>query len=248
MGFDISFHPIAESELKEWYFDVLEDETKIDALGERFEIEAPFVDKYKELMRIGRATAPDEIFDKTHAYYAAVAQGFFRPYFYIRGAAFTFVIDDNLDYVRYVKPWEAILGYEIAQPVMNRIIENYCGGVYIPPDSVAQLLADIETDEEIRANVSEVFSEGTLDVFLKALRYAKEHGLGLLEAAEVIEPNPLDLNDSICYSNLYNCDTDGPLLFAEIAAQQIAEAIAIDNANTDKNSGGFFKRLFKKKG
>ncbi|MDR1082841.1 MAG: hypothetical protein LBL27_03110 [Coriobacteriales bacterium] len=68
----------------------------------------------------------------------------------------------------------------------------------------------------------------------------------------------MDLNDFVCYSNLFNCDTDGALLYAGIAAQhaqQVAEAIAItensDNndaqTNQPKQEGGFFKRLFKGK-
>ena len=41
----------------------------------------------------------------------------------------------------------------------------------------------------------------------------------------MVEPNPIDLNRSESFSNLFNCDTQGALIYAEIAAQQIGEAI-----------------------
>ncbi|MFQ7474276.1 hypothetical protein [Anaerotignum sp.] len=38
---------------------------------------------------------------------------------------------------------------------------------------------------------------------------AAELGAGLLEATEVVEPNPIHPNESTSYSNLYHCDRDG---------------------------------------
>lgn len=253
MGFDVSFHPIRETELKEWYFDALADEAKADELGARFGLDPFYVEKYGDTLRAGRAVTADESFDKTHAYYAAVAQGFFRTYFYIRGGAFTFVMEEKPEYASYTKPWTEILGREITQPAENRITENYCGGVYIPADQVSRLLAGIEENEQTRADMLKVFGGGTLDVFLKALRYAKENGLGILEATEVVEPNPMDLNASQCYSNLFNCDRSGPLLYAETATKQLAEATAFFESKRDareqapENKGGFFKKFFGRK-
>ena len=60
-------------------------------------------------------------------------------------------------------------------------------------------------------------------IFLKALRYASSKQLGLLEATEVVEPNPLDLDGSSCYSNLLNCDPAGAFLYREAALAQLAE-------------------------
>jgi hypothetical protein len=250
MGFDMSYHPITETELKEWYFDVLEDRSRLGVLCERYGIDPANADKYKGLIDIALETTQNDSFDKTHAYYAAVAQGFFRTYFYIRDADFSSVIIKDPGYARYTRPWQAVLGREIAQPVKNQVFENYCGGVSIPPDAVVRLLDDIENDDGVRADVSEVFYDETLGLFIKALRYAKEHGLGILEAAEVIEPDPLNLNGSVCYSNLLNCDTEGALHYAALAQRQIAEAIAAHQASGDaqagqqKQKGGFLKRFF----
>jgi hypothetical protein len=252
MGFDVSYHPVSEAELKEWYFDALTDETMVDILIERFEIASFCRQRYQDIVQAGRDTAPNQSFDKTHAFYAAVVQGFFRTYFYIRGGAFTFVLEEKPEYRGYTMPWAEILGREITQPVKNQIVENYCGGVYIPAGQVTRLLADITSSEQVRADLLKVFGEGTLDVFVLALEYAQENGLGLLEATEVVEPDPLDLENSLTYSNLYNCDTTGPLLYADIAARQLAEVIAAQEADNTKKKdsqqgGGFFKNLFGKK-
>ncbi|MDR3300580.1 MAG: hypothetical protein LBU43_11445 [Candidatus Accumulibacter sp.] len=249
MGFDVSYHPISESEIKEWYFDALEDDKVIDVLAARYGIKDFYRDKYRSTISIGRGTKPDESFDKSHAFYAAVVQGFFRTYFYIRGGAYSFVIEENPDHVRYTKPWTEILGREIMQPVKNRIVENYCGGVYIPVDQVSRLLSDIDSDAGIRAYLENgVFGAGTLEIFLKALRHAQSGGFGLLEATEVVEPNPLNLNRSKSYSNLFNCDREGPQRYAGIAARQIAEAMAQPQSKAKEvKTGGFFSNLFQKK-
>jgi hypothetical protein len=254
MGFDVSYHPVSEAEMMEWYFGALEDDTRIDELAKKYGIDDFYREKYRDTINVGRQATAEEYFDKSHSYFAAIVQGFFRTYFYIRGGAFTFAVEADPSYGRYTKSWANILGREIEQPVANKIIENYCGGVYIPAGQVSRLLEDIETDSDIRAELEgEVFGEGTMTVFLKALRHAREHGLGLLEATEVVEPNPTDLNASTSYSNLFNCDRDGPLLYAETARKQIAQAIAASekdkgNAANDpskKKRGGFFRNLFK---
>ena len=65
----------------------------------------------------------------------------------------------------------------------------------------------------------------TLPVFLKALLHAKKERLGLLEATEVVEPNPMDLRSTNCRSYLMNCDMDGVMIYAETAKHQLEEAI-----------------------
>ena len=73
-----------------------------------------------------------------------------------------------------------------------------------------------------------------LPAFLDALNYACELEIGLLEATEVVEPNPLDLNKSSSYSNLFNCDTKGAIIYAQTAVQQIREAV--EQEETGKKS------------
>jgi hypothetical protein len=261
MGFDVSYHPISEAELKDWYFSALEDDFKVDLLGAQYRIDPFYIEKYRGVIKAGRDAASDSYFDKTHAFFAAIVQGFFRSYFYTRGAAFSSLVDAAPSCQRFTKSWEDILGREIGQPVQNRIVENYCGGVYIPAEQVKLLLDEIGQDTGLRGQATEFFGDGTIEVFLKALDFAAKNDLGILEATEVITPDPLDLNKSQSYSNIYNCDKDGVLLYADTTARQIAEAIAAEEQQgteptddalaQDKDEGdkaaqrpGFLKRLF----
>ena len=69
-----------------------------------------------------------------------------------------------------------------------------------------QLLKDMEQDPKVLEDLEELWSNGQIAVLKKALSVAAELGVGLLEATEVVEPNPISLNDSTSYSNLYHCD------------------------------------------
>ncbi|MNI03785.1 hypothetical protein D3C73_566930 [compost metagenome] len=84
-------------------------------------------------------------------------------------------------------------------------------------------MEDYHNKVEIKSELDQLFSEGRISIFLKALNFAKEHGLGLLEATEVVEPQPFDLNESKSYSNLFNCDKEGPLLYQAAAFEQIKD-------------------------
>lgn len=118
---------------------------------------------------------------------------------------------------------------EFSGEIHNEIVENYCCGAYLNADNVRKLLRDYEADGEIKEAIDEFYAQN-LPVFLKALNLAAELEVGLLEATEVVEPNPIDLNRSESFSNLFNCDTQGALIYADIAAQQIGEAIECSKA------------------
>jgi hypothetical protein len=247
MGFDVSYHPISEAEIYEWYFDKLNNREAARALAQRHGMATLYADKYLDILRIGAQTEPDELFEKAHGLYIAVVQGFFRRYFYTRGAAFTFLIEADAAFRRYTKPWADILRTAVPNPAKSMIIENYSSGVFIPPEQVKQLLSDYEQVPEAKAKLDETFSHGRIAVFLKAARYAAENGLGLLEATEVVEPDPLNLNKSGSYSNLLNCDTEGPLLYqretvAQLQALQSRAPATQPQASQRKKR--FFSKLF----
>lgn len=110
-------------------------------------------------------------------------------------------------------------------PIQNRIIENYCSGVYLSRDQVTQLLRDLEQEPKVMEDLGGVWSDGQLAVLKKALVTAAELGVGLLEATEVVEPNPIRPNESTSYSNLYHCDRDGVYLYIDTVSRQIKDAI-----------------------
>lgn len=271
MGFDISYHPIKLEQMEEWYFNRLDevkngDYSKIQDIAKKAGIEEFYIDKYIDTMKVAAGTSPDDNFEKTHAFNIAVVQGFFLPYHYNRGTGFSFLIEENPGMAKYTTPWQNIIPQSIKCPIEGKIFENYCGGVFISPEQVNAILSDYETDDKIK-NIIDNFFEQNLPAFIKALKYSSENGLGLLEATDVVEPNPTDLNKTTSLSNLFNCDPEGAFIYQETALKQIEEYLKAHGNNSDPNEamnnagynrtvhtekdteskkGGFFKKLFKK--
>ena len=75
-------------------------------------------------LRVGAGTEPDELFDKSHGFYIAVIQGFFRDYYYTRGSGFSFLIEEKPEYARYFTSWEQVVPTAFPNPAENQIIEN----------------------------------------------------------------------------------------------------------------------------
>ena len=204
MGYDVSFHPISPEEMREWYFTPLTwiqqgQEEKVLALAAQHGMEDFYAEKYLNTLRVGAETESNELFDKSHGFYIAVIQGFFRDYYYTRGSAFSFLVEQKPEYARYFTSWEQITPVSFPNPMQNRIIENYCSGVYLSPDQVIQLLKDMEQDPKVLEDLEGLWSNGQIAVLKKALSAAAKSGVGLLEATEVVEPNPISPNESTSY-------------------------------------------------
>ena len=238
MGYDISYHAIGKDEISQWYFKPLKlaqkgDFEAIAKIAREAGMDEFYVEKYAESFRSALQYGTQRIFNKTHGFHLAVAQGYFREYFYTRGTAFSFLAEQNSKFKPYISDWREVLPAEFlaefSGEIHNEIVENYCCGAYLGADNVQNLLRDYETGGEVKSAVDEFYAQNS-PVFLNALNSAAELGVGLLEATEVVEPNPIDLNRSESFSNLFNCDQQGALIYAEIAAQQIGEAIGRSKA------------------
>ena len=121
MGYDVSFHPISPEEMREWYFTPLTwirqgQEEKVLALAAQHGIEDFYAEKYLDTLRVGAETESDELFDKSHGFYIAVIQGFFRDYYYTRGSAFSFLVEEKPEYERYFTPWAQVVPAVLSQP------------------------------------------------------------------------------------------------------------------------------------
>lgn len=238
MGFDVTWHPISQVEMHQWYFDRLLEARQGDyaaamklaeqhQMGQGAGYQEVCKKGYRDLLEQGSRLGPEDPFDKTHSFILAMVQGMFRTYYYTRGGIYSALAEMVPQMAEYTLPFQEILGDRLqAQlhlgPIRNRVYENYCGGVYIPETQVPRLLADYE-EGEIEGPLKQCFGS-TLPVFLKALLHAKKMGLGLLEATEVVEPNPLDLAATTCRSYLMNCDPGGVMIYAETAKHQAEEA------------------------
>jgi len=200
-------------------------EEKVLALAAQHGMEDFYAEKYLDTLRVGAGTEPDELFDKSHGFYIAVIQGFFRDYYYTRGSAFSFLVEEKPEYARYFTPWAQVTPTAFPNPAENQIIENYCAGVYLSPKQVVQLLRNLEQDPKVCEDLERIWSNGQLAVLKKALTAAAELSVGLLEATEVLEPNPIRPNESTSYSNLYHCDRDGVYLYIDTVSTQLADVI-----------------------
>lgn len=234
MGFDVSWHPISQKEMFRWYFDPLEkvrigDFSSLQFIAEEYQLgkaaghEEVCLARYREIMETAAQVQPGDSFDKTHSFILAAVQGLFRTFYYTRGSLYSDLAAERPEMAAYTTPFQVILGDRLQNPVENRIFENYCGGVYIGENQVPQLLDDYSSGR-VKDSLESRFGS-TLPVFLKALNHAKGEGLGLLEATEIVEPNPIDLPATTCRSYLMNCDFDGVAIYAAAAKAQLEAAI-----------------------
>lgn len=248
MGFDVTWHPISQVEMHQWYFDRLEEARRGDyvtamRIANQYRIGQAAGDQeycrraYRGMLEQGAQMKPGDPFDKTHSFILAMVQGMFRTYYYTRGGIYSALAEMMPEMAEYTLPFQEILSSRLRAgigvgTIRNRIFENYCGGVYIPEKQVPLLLADYEAGR-VEEQLKQCFGN-TLPVFLKALLHAKREGLGLLEATDVVQPDPLNLEATTCRSYLTNCDLDGVKLYAERARHQLEQAVKAEREAAKK--------------
>ena len=254
MGFDVTFHAIKEDEIQKCYFDVLDNKEDVLKLGEEYQIDEFYVGKYKEIMDYIRENVKEgnfKHFDTTHGLNIAIIQGFLRKYFYTReGVLSGFIEDDKISLENYSKPWKEIIpdSYKNME-IEDKLWENYSSGVFIPYENLIKFKEQVLQNEELRKYMAEnIFENGTIDVFEKAVSYAIENECGLLEATEVIIPHPFQQDETECYSNLYNCDEDGIFLYKKFVEEQMKKLNAeIKNVEPEEMENAFENIVTRKK-
>lgn len=246
MGWDITYHPVKADEVHSIYFQGLTDPNHIDSIIEMFSVDEFYAEQLRMRFEEARGIEEEVPFNKGHAFYTAIILGFLRKHYYIRGGAFSFLTDDAV-IATYLGDWKTLIPEDYREKkIENQLTENYCGGVYLPHAALKKLREDYQTIPHVKEKMDEAFSHGRLDIFWKAVDDAIENGLGLIEAAEVVEPNPLNLDASRSLSNLFNCSPDGAILYSEAVATQLNEAIEKQKTESPSPQKGFFSRLFGK--
>ncbi len=230
MGYDVSYHPIREEEMHEWYFNRLEEIQKgttkqAEKIAKSAGMEEFYRDRYIELLKQAAEQFTGEgLFEDTHGYALAAIQGFFKTYYYTRGSSLTDLIGEHEAFASFTTPITTALGFIPKERVHGRLPANYAAGVWLSARNVEDLLQALEQDVSIKEAFENYYYDGQAKVVIKALNAAKEAKAGLLEASEIVEPNPLDLNSSRSISNLFNCDPEGALLYQEVALEQLRDA------------------------
>ncbi len=230
MGYDVSFHPISPDEMREWYFTPLTwiqqgQEEKVLALAAQHGIEDFYAEKYLDTLRVGAETEPNELFDKSHGFYIAVIQGFFRDYYYTRGSAFSFLVEEKPEYARYFTPWAQVTPAAFPNPAETESSKTTAPVYTCLRIRLCSFSGIWSRTTKCWRIWRRIWSNGQLAVLKKALSAAAELGAGLLEATEVVEPNPIRPNESTSYSNLYHCDRDGVYLYIDTVSAQLADVI-----------------------
>lgn len=234
MGFDISYHPIRKDQIDQWFFEPLQalkngESSLVQKVADEQSAQNKsfFAEKYIDVMRAISSKDSKVPSEKTILYGMAVISGFFTTYQYVRGTAYSFLLEEHPEMGKYCSPWKAFLPDWIAAPEHECITENYSSGIYMNPSQVKDLLTDYETKTTV-SQILEDFFESNLEVFLTALRQAATSDAGIMEATEVIEVNPFDLNNSVCYSDIMLCDPQGAFIYQKVAEEQVKEATGMD--------------------
>ena len=230
MDLSVSYHPISQEQMKQWYFDAFEDMGAVSALKLRVpdeqlkehtleEVEAYYMDKYKSMIARSRELEYDN-FNKWHAYFLAITQGFFEKFYFVHGCAISSILDNEF-HDTYVSDWAKIVPSEYVEDlhVTNKLQGAFSGGVYIAPEQVKQLLNDYENDPLIQEIMDEQFEGKKIEVILEALKYASQNNQGVLEATKVIDQSDELFQEPSCFSNLFNCD----VLSAAVYTKELAD-------------------------
>ena len=274
MGFDITYHPISIEEMNKWLFEPVEALNNGDDSVLKRVIESQpddfYAEKYEFILKDIASRYTEFPSEKGLLYAMANCIGLFHKYQYVRGSAFSFLIEREAVMDKYHTPWKDVIPGWVPEPESDLIAENYSSGIFIGPDKVKELLADNQSDETVHSILLNLFGERNLEVFLKALNDAADTNSGLIEAAEVMEVNPFDLNQSSCYSDIRNCDPEGAFIYQDVAMEQLKDATGMNtdeiaqkvvyqktdidipdikekNEKASESKKGILSRLFKKK-
>ena len=230
MDYSVSYHPISEEQMREWYFDVFDDLGAATDLtvkipkeqlkhDDREELEAYYKNKYLEMVKRSRELDYGN-FNKWHGYFLAIVQGFFEKFYFVHGAELS-SIHDLAFKKAYITPWDQVIDGDFLDGLDfdSKLNGAFSGGAYMSAGQVKQLLLDYENDTEIKEILDEQFEGRKIDVLMAALKYASENNQGLLEASKVIEPGEELFEEPECYSNLFNCDVISAAVFTSELAE-----------------------------
>lgn len=198
----ISYHPISEKEIHNWYYNmdfslILDDVnyTMIKtARAEKMDDES--LKKYIKTMKKAVKTENNAVFDSTHGFFIAKIQTYFRQAFSVN-VSFSTLIKKKESFKQYTKPWEEILERTADFTFLNSLTtDKPSSGIYIPSEKIIELLKDYKANLIVKKEIDDFFGSST-NAFIESLNYAKDNNLGLLEANAIWEPEVTNIsNDS----------------------------------------------------
>ena len=188
----ISYHPISEKEIHDWYIDmnfslILDDVNyNLIKTARASNMSDDKLKKYIKTMKNAVKTDVNAVFDTTHGFYLAKIQTYFRECFTV-DAIFSDLIKENEKYLGYTKTWQSIIEPKNSFSFLNTLSPTKSSGIYIPADKVVELLKDYELNLLVKKDFIRFFDKEKLTQFIDALQFAKDNDLGLLEANGVLK-------------------------------------------------------------
>jgi len=199
VGYDVTFHPVSAVELQRFVFDLVDKPALAAAraaeISKVAKKRAELIDIFGHLSEFAADAAKDrDAFGNTIAFAAAAVAGFLHPYWYARGSALTFLCIAKLAKPSEVPfmPLPRCAKGKVAKLKDGSggfLTDNYTASGFLPPEAIAGVEALLDRLLAKRAKkLAEVFDDDGLDAVRRALRYAREHGLGMIEATDAIVP------------------------------------------------------------
>jgi hypothetical protein len=192
MGFDVTFHPIGKQELEHFVLDVLGDPQLAFARAKELTYDSVkqqvVVDVYRHFpkWRAEWKKDPDTI-ARTLAFGAAAIAGHLHPYWYSRGGSISFVAMNTSGFPHGFRTWEQLAPAIVPAGGPSLVIENYSASGFVDPSQLPALRAALD-DPQHRAAVDEHLGAAGRKALGHAIDYALAHGLGLLEASDIVVP------------------------------------------------------------
>lgn len=211
MGYDVTFHPVSLEEVQYFIFDMfdrpkLADE-RASVLTRNTEKRERVLALYKDLWQWRDVAAWEEErrFGRTVGYLTAALCGFLHPYWYARGGPISFMLPFDPRVRDLFRPWPEVghgLVSRMPDSADGLLLTNYDASGFIVPAKIPTLelvVLDIgrrlvagELDPQVEMTpygpLIRGFSDEGLQGLLKAIEYAEKHGLGMMEACDVVIP------------------------------------------------------------
>lgn len=201
MGYDITFHPVSLDDLRYFVFDVADQpdlaESRAAELA-RDDVEVTqILDLYglfptwMEKAQTGQAGVAE-----TFAFACAAIAGYRHPFWFARGCACAFLLPMAPELAGLFQPVPTIATGAVSilpDPSGGVLPGNNAAGGILPRDRFDDLRTILEELSEqpgefAPSALHDVFGKAGLDALERALSYATENELDLIEASEVVIP------------------------------------------------------------
>jgi hypothetical protein len=237
----ISYHPISEIEIHNWYYNIdfslILDDVNYSLIktARASNMSDEYLKKYIKTMKKAVKTDADAVFDTTHGFYIAKIQTYFRCSFAVKGS-FSQLIAQKEYFKTYTKSWEVILENIENFTFLNKLTDMPSSGIYIPAEKIIELLKDYNGNLIIKRDINDFFGESATNAFIESLNYAQENNLGLLEANAILKFElPIIDNGSTNETEIKGIDI----------IQEAKNEFLSDKETREKKS--IFSRVFRKK-